>query len=255
MYNISNLICYILLLATFSSARENLHSNVTSNTSSQIAEGGALPQHSEDKTHLRREHVTILEKTTATKVNDTLTAKDLNGQSTVGTSNKTGSKDNEVGKPVIEKPELDASVSKKIDVKQNVKKGEGVNFNDTDSSKYVPSKETTSVNSTTKPVSVTTKPTTKATIPKKPLFVEPNELASKTAETKNPEPDPKIPNIDTLLEKKSNRANYVIPIVAVILSVPLVAIIMSVLYKRGQDWWQHRNYRRMDFLIEGMYNN
>lgn len=59
-----------------------------------------------------------------------------------------------------------------------------------------------------------------------------------------------------LIENKERKsAAYVIPIVGVILSVPLVAIIMSILYKRGSEWWQHRHYRRMDFLIEGMYNN
>ena len=55
--------------------------------------------------------------------------------------------------------------------------------------------------------------------------------------------------------QKSKKTDYVVPIVAVIMSVPLVAIVFSVLYKRGADWWQHRHYRRMDFLIEGMYNN
>lgn len=49
--------------------------------------------------------------------------------------------------------------------------------------------------------------------------------------------------------------DYVLPIVLTILAVPLVAILMTVLYKRGSEWWQHRHYRRMDFLIDGMYNN
>lgn len=56
-------------------------------------------------------------------------------------------------------------------------------------------------------------------------------------------------------DKEHKRAAYVIPIIAVIFSVPLVAVLMSVLYKRGSEWWQHRHFRRMDFLIEGMYNN
>lgn len=49
--------------------------------------------------------------------------------------------------------------------------------------------------------------------------------------------------------------DYVLPIVLTILAVPLVAILFTVLYKRGAEWWQHRHYRRMDFLIDGMYNN
>jgi hypothetical protein len=61
-------------------------------------------------------------------------------------------------------------------------------------------------------------------------------------------------SIESVTEKQQ-KTDYVVPIVVVILSVPLVAIVFSVLYKRGADWWQHRHYRRMDFLIEGMYNN
>lgn len=49
--------------------------------------------------------------------------------------------------------------------------------------------------------------------------------------------------------------DYVLPIVLTILAVPLVAILIAFLYKRGAEWWQHRHYRRMDFLIEGIYNN
>lgn len=62
--------------------------------------------------------------------------------------------------------------------------------------------------------------------------------------------------IDPLISKtKTKRSDYVVPIVVVILSVPLVAIAISFVYKRCADWWQHRNYKRMDFLIEGMYHN
>ncbi|KAL1509822.1 hypothetical protein ABEB36_004502 [Hypothenemus hampei] len=64
-----------------------------------------------------------------------------------------------------------------------------------------------------------------------------------------------VNQIDQVLLKKNIRSNYIVPIVAVILSVPLVAILLSFIYKRSSDWWQHRNYKRMDFLIEGMYQN
>lgn len=57
------------------------------------------------------------------------------------------------------------------------------------------------------------------------------------------------------VSNKINRAKYVTPIVAVIMSVPFVAVVISLIYKRGADWWQHRNYKRMDFLVDGMYQN
>jgi len=105
------------------------------------------------------------------------------------------------------------------------------------------------------------KTTTIKPLKKKPTVTEgaddapfaPSNFAPKTNDTKIPKVD--IPSIESITEQKNRKADYVVPIVAVILSVPLVAIIISILYKRGAEWWQHRHYRRMDFLIDGMYNN
>lgn len=91
-----------------------------------------------------------------------------------------------------------------------------------------------------------------ATVVKKPTITENGDDDYNQSDTKP------IKNNDNLLvpdNKEHKRAAYLIPIIAVIFSVPLVAAIISVLYKRGSEWWQHRHYRRMDFLIEGMYNN
>lgn len=92
---------------------------------------------------------------------------------------------------------------------------------------------------------------TAAPVIKKPKITEYAESEYNQPELKS------IKNINVLVpdNKEHKRAAYVVPIIAVIFSVPLVAAIISVLYKRGSEWWQHRHYRRMDFLIEGMYNN
>lgn len=67
---------------------------------------------------------------------------------------------------------------------------------------------------------------------------------------------PKVPNLVMLSESNQGKTQkYVVPIVIVILSVPFVAILISILYKRGSEWWKYRHYRRMDFLINGMYDN
>nr|XP_023015916.1 putative uncharacterized protein DDB_G0281733 [Leptinotarsa decemlineata] len=88
--------------------------------------------------------------------------------------------------------------------------------------------------------------------PRKPIVTEHDDIPKDLKS----EPYPlDIPSIDTTFKKKSKQADYVIPIVAVILSIPLVTIIFSVLFKRGKDWWQHRNYKRVDYLIEGMYQS
>ncbi|CAH1161341.1 unnamed protein product [Phyllotreta striolata] len=126
-----------------------------------------------------------------------------------------------------------------------------------------PSTNPSIVNKTSKPAmpfnKTNTSNTHKAAVvpvtikPKKPTYTEHDEgvpaMVKSDAVLHSPNTDHII---DPKMDKKVRRADYIVPIVAVILSVPLVAIILSVLYKRGKDWWQHRNYRRMDFLIEAM---
>lgn len=55
--------------------------------------------------------------------------------------------------------------------------------------------------------------------------------------------------------KNLNRTDYVIPIVSIIFVVPLVIVLAVFLYKKGSEFWERRHYRRMDFLIDGMYND
>lgn len=88
--------------------------------------------------------------------------------------------------------------------------------------------------------------------PHKPIITVHDELVDTLKSKVN---NPTITRMDTNMDKRVRRAAYIVPIVAVILSVPLVAVLISLLYKKGKDWWQHRNYRRMDYLIEGMYNS
>jgi len=51
-----------------------------------------------------------------------------------------------------------------------------------------------------------------------------------------------------------SRTDYVIPVVLVIMAIPLVIVLALFLYKKGSEFWERRHYRRMDFLIDGMYN-
>ncbi|XP_044255426.1 phosphatidylinositol 4-kinase-like [Tribolium madens] len=107
-------------------------------------------------------------------------------------------------------------------------------------------KSTSSSTTTTTTSTTTTTTTTTTTIPPKPTLT--------IGEDEEPLNEKHDINRQSVVEKHK-KTDYVVPIVVVILSVPLVAIIFSVLYKRGSDWWQHRHYRRMDFLINGMYDN
>ncbi|XP_043483197.1 uncharacterized protein LOC122511782 [Leptopilina heterotoma] len=50
------------------------------------------------------------------------------------------------------------------------------------------------------------------------------------------------------------KIDYVVPIMITIFTVPLLSVATYILYRRGRDCWDKRHYRRMDFLIDGMYN-
>ncbi|RZB40396.1 hypothetical protein BDFB_001444 [Asbolus verrucosus] len=89
---------------------------------------------------------------------------------------------------------------------------------------------------------------------KKPTITEADDVPFVPSSFKSNETGNHGIGIEAITEKQK-KPDYVVPIVVVILLVPLVAIVISILYKRGAEWWQHRHYRRMDFLIEGMYNN
>ena len=94
--------------------------------------------------------------------------------------------------------------------------------------------------------------------PKKPIITtsddDDNSQPPDSQKGKLSNSTPSVPSLESYEEEKED-FNFVIVIVAVILSVPLVAIVINFLYKRGKEWWIHRHYSRMDFLIDGMYNS
>lgn len=52
----------------------------------------------------------------------------------------------------------------------------------------------------------------------------------------------------------ADRQRYVIPIIALIFAVPMVLGMVTVFTRRFKHYWSTRHYRRMDFLVDGMYN-
>lgn len=148
----------------------------------------------------------------------------------------------------------------KASAKNNTNISDNTVTNISQNNKLTPKSDNRPNSSTTlKPTLKTSQPiTTKKPVAKKPLVtVHDDEADSKNSLPNKTNALPhNVMNIDPILsEKKHKRSNYIVPIVAVILSVPLVAGLISILYKRGKDWWLHRNYRRMDYLIEGLYNS
>lgn len=51
------------------------------------------------------------------------------------------------------------------------------------------------------------------------------------------------------------KIDYIVPVIITIVALPILGTVIFVLYRRGRDCWDKRHYRRMDFLIDGMYND
>ncbi|XP_058443662.1 uncharacterized protein LOC131425633 [Malaya genurostris] len=47
---------------------------------------------------------------------------------------------------------------------------------------------------------------------------------------------------------------FVIPVVTLIFAIPLLIGLFLLSYRRAKEFWLTRHYRRMDFLVDGMYN-
>lgn len=84
-----------------------------------------------------------------------------------------------------------------------------------------------------------------------------------------PKPKPTVTTVDksenneSRLPSRNNssplgtprKIDYIVPIIITITALPILGTAIFVLYKRGRDCWDKRHYRRMDFLIDGMYND
>lgn len=51
------------------------------------------------------------------------------------------------------------------------------------------------------------------------------------------------------------KIDYVLPVIVTLIALPVLGGIIFMIYKQGRDCWDKRHYRRMDFLIDGMYND
>lgn len=85
-----------------------------------------------------------------------------------------------------------------------------------------------------------------------------------------PKPKPTVTTVDEIdeinesipLSRTKNpplgmprKMDYIVPVIITIVALPILGAAIFVLYRRGRDCWDKRHYRRMDFLIDGMYND
>lgn len=55
-------------------------------------------------------------------------------------------------------------------------------------------------------------------------------------------------------QARKDARNFVVPIVGMIFAIPLLIILAHFATRRLRDYWSKRKYRRMDYLIEEIYN-
>lgn len=63
------------------------------------------------------------------------------------------------------------------------------------------------------------------------------------------------PNSKLHLKAKGTDPGMIMPIVITIVVVPAFALLAYMAVKRGREAWKNRHYKRMDFLLDGMYND
>uniref|UniRef100_A0A6B2E6B0 Putative conserved secreted protein n=1 Tax=Phlebotomus kandelakii TaxID=1109342 RepID=A0A6B2E6B0_9DIPT len=59
---------------------------------------------------------------------------------------------------------------------------------------------------------------------------------------------------ENILEMPVNHRDYIVPIVVLIFAIPMILGLATVVIRRFRDYWLTRHYRRMDYLVDGMYN-
>lgn len=64
-----------------------------------------------------------------------------------------------------------------------------------------------------------------------------------------------IPHIKGSRLGMPKKIDYVLPVIVTLVALPVLGAIIFMVYKQGRDCWDKRHYRRMDFLIDGMYND
>ncbi|XP_026491322.1 uncharacterized protein LOC113397259 [Vanessa tameamea] len=88
----------------------------------------------------------------------------------------------------------------------------------------------------------------------KPLILS-HEALVKMDEINHLNLDENGPDIKVHSKKAGSHPGMIMPIVITILVVPMFAVVGYMALKRGREAWKNRHYKRMDFLLDGMYND
>lgn len=148
--------------------------------------------------------------------------------------------------------------------------------NKTTTTATTPSTSSSTTSTTTSTTTTTT--TTQKPKPKKPTITEAlNDDPSVVHIPSSPKdrPYPSVPHNSNSLDveepvaqlsreklydennhrTRNTRRDLIIPVVSLIFTIPMLLGLITVVARRFRDYWHTRHYRRMDFLVDGIYND
>ncbi|PZC75660.1 hypothetical protein B5X24_HaOG205767 [Helicoverpa armigera] len=145
------------------------------------------------------------------------------------------------------KPKITPITQIKTDIKSNLTISANKTINSKVNSSLVMSSDVTS----------SVKNENKTEVHKKPAILSYDALANATVKS-SPETliTAQIQSPNKVYTKNANsHPGMIMPLVITILLVPMFAVLGYMALRRGQEAWKNRHYKRMDFLLDGMYND
>lgn len=114
---------------------------------------------------------------------------------------------------------------------------------------------TTTKAPTKKPTeAVPKKPTRTYSVEDVPGLLDEVQKESSVPEMRNDDNEPRILQSSETINDRASGHDYLVPVIALIFMIPFFVIFANCAVRCGRDYWSKRKYRRMDYLIEDMYN-
>lgn len=157
--------------------------------------------------------------------------------------------------PNVEKQSVDTHATIKDGQVQDVHSSTGENVNtsiDHKSTQVTNTNTTSASNLSEKKVHNSTTNTTLSSNKHKPNPKPTVTMGGGAADPNKPIPPSPTKSSPLGMPRK---IDYIIPIAISVVALPILGVTTFILYNRGKDCWDKRHYRRMDFLIDGMYND
>lgn len=157
--------------------------------------------------------------------------------------------------PNVEKQSVDTHATMKDDQVQDVHSSTGENVNTSIDHKSIQVTNTNTISASNLSEKKVHNSTTNMTLSSNKHKPNPKPTVTMGGGAADPnKPIPPSPTKSSPLGMP-RKIDYIIPIAISVVALPILGVTTFILYNRGKDCWDKRHYRRMDFLIDGMYND